>query len=284
MKLSISNIFLLVFSGLILAFCVFYLGARFGPEMFWGINLSEIEHNTLLPAELQEQELQALLKSDSPEMNFHQVLAGKVVKEEITGEVNGPILEAKPIEVKSPVIAEVPVAKPDKTMKVVVEQSAKESSLVSEVKVPEASLPRVPGPKEPQKSEGQEMRKEVQREKLSASKLAVVAKPAALPVVPTPSLNTPAPNKPELNEVVAQSRSLFSLQIGSFQEATSAQELVRQYQARGYSPKIKTLELPSKGTWYKVYIGSYSNREEADSARADVAAKYKGAPLIVQVQ
>lgn len=253
MKLSISNIFLLIVSGLLLSFCIFYLGARFGPEMFWGINLSEIEHNALLPPEVLDQELQALLKEDSPEMNFQQVLSGKMVKEEITGDMKEPMREEKPIEVKES--APTPPVNPVKETKVAA-RAAERPVLGAEPKGPEAP----------------EVRREVRREKV-----AVVSAPA--PVAPkVAAVAAPAPIAPP------QPSALFSLQVGSFQDETSAQAAVKQYQARGYAPKMKTLQLPSKGTWYKVYIGNYSSREEADSARADVAVKYKGAPLIVQVQ
>ncbi len=260
MKLSISNIFLLIVSGLLLSFCIFYLGARFGPEMFWGINLSEIEHNALLPPEVLDQELQALLKEDSPEMNFQQVLSGKTVKEEITGDMKEPMREEKPIEVKES--APTPPVNPVKETK------------VAAIPAQRAGTPEAPAlGAESKGPEAPEVRREARREKV-----AVVSAPA--PVAPkVAAVAAPAPIAPP-----PQPSALFSLQVGSFQDETSAQAAVKQYQARGYAPKMKTLQLPSKGTWYKVYIGNYSSREEADSARADVAAKYKGAPLIVQVQ
>ncbi|OGQ07678.1 MAG: hypothetical protein A3G32_00585 [Deltaproteobacteria bacterium RIFCSPLOWO2_12_FULL_40_28] len=49
----------------LLGFALFYLGARFGPELLWGLNLDRFRENPLLPTTLSDNELEALLKEES---------------------------------------------------------------------------------------------------------------------------------------------------------------------------------------------------------------------------
>lgn len=66
-----------------LSFLIFYLGARFGPKLFWGLSLDEIGHQaSLLPAEVTDEELEAMLKEEGSEpTTFHDTLVeGTVMK------------------------------------------------------------------------------------------------------------------------------------------------------------------------------------------------------------
>ncbi len=55
----------------------FYLGARFGPEMFWGIDIKSGVRQSLLPDGVSDEELEALLKNESQQITFHEVLENK---------------------------------------------------------------------------------------------------------------------------------------------------------------------------------------------------------------
>ena len=62
----------------ITGFITFYLGARFGPEVFWDIKLDRLSQESLLPTETSEQELALLLEEESlPEVTFHEELQKK---------------------------------------------------------------------------------------------------------------------------------------------------------------------------------------------------------------
>lgn len=58
----------------------FYLGARFGPEMFWGIKLDHLSFEPLLPEEVTDAELEALLQGENSKTTFHEVLEGKITR------------------------------------------------------------------------------------------------------------------------------------------------------------------------------------------------------------
>lgn len=56
-------------------FLNFYLGARFGPEMFWGIKIDRLNQGSLFPEGLSEEELEALMNEENSQpLTFHKTL------------------------------------------------------------------------------------------------------------------------------------------------------------------------------------------------------------------
>lgn len=60
-------------------FVDFYLGARFGPEMLWGIRIDRLKQQPLLPPDVSDAELEAMLKEESSlPMTFEKELEKKL--------------------------------------------------------------------------------------------------------------------------------------------------------------------------------------------------------------
>ncbi|MBI2339824.1 MAG: SPOR domain-containing protein [Deltaproteobacteria bacterium] len=74
MKFTPGQITFLIFCLLAALFLDFYLGARFGPEFFWGISLDRLNRESLLPEEASTAELEALLAEETEKTTFHEVL------------------------------------------------------------------------------------------------------------------------------------------------------------------------------------------------------------------
>ncbi|MBD0325823.1 MAG: SPOR domain-containing protein [Pyrinomonadaceae bacterium] len=55
----------------------------------------------------------------------------------------------------------------------------------------------------------------------------------------------------------------FTIQIGSYNVIEQANERVARLQATGFDARVVAVELPKRGTWYRVQAGRFSNREEA---------------------
>jgi cell division septation protein DedD len=55
----------------------------------------------------------------------------------------------------------------------------------------------------------------------------------------------------------------FTLLVSSLKDADNAQKLVDQLRAKGYSPRIESLNLSGSGRWNRVLVGYFQNREEA---------------------
>lgn len=210
MRLSFGQLILFIVCLLAALLLDFYLGARFGPEMLWGIDLDRSNANGLLPDDVSEQELNALLQESSSKITFHEVLEGK----ERAKEVFVPIKPEIKIETKSE-------------------------------------------PKPPSKSD---------------------TKPEPKPKpTPMPSIaSVPLPSPP-------QTDGAYTLQVGSFSEIGSAQALQAQFKSQGYSATVKEVNLPEKGTWYRVYAGHFVSSESAEQAKNQVYQKFHTLPIVVKL-
>jgi cell division septation protein DedD len=61
----------------------------------------------------------------------------------------------------------------------------------------------------------------------------------------------------------------YTVNVGSFREKARAERLMRELDGRGYRAFVAKSTVPKKGTWYRVSVGRYSSREEAEAfARA----------------
>jgi cell division protein FtsN len=93
--------------------------------------------------------------------------------------------------------------------------------------------------------------------------------PVIVPVVDTKREAVYAPG-PE-----SEQAGSLTVQVGSYNVIEQANERVARLQAAGFSARVATIELPKRGTWYRVQAGRFSNREEA--ARYGNELKSKGA-------
>ncbi|MFQ6077652.1 MAG: SPOR domain-containing protein [Thermodesulfobacteriota bacterium] len=61
----------------------------------------------------------------------------------------------------------------------------------------------------------------------------------------------------------------FTVNIGSFRERTRAERLMNELKAKGYKAFVAEATIPQKGTWYRVSLGRFPSRKEAQTfARA----------------
>ncbi|HJR06509.1 MAG TPA: SPOR domain-containing protein [Pyrinomonadaceae bacterium] len=55
-----------------------------------------------------------------------------------------------------------------------------------------------------------------------------------------------------------------TIQIGSYNEASQAEERVASLKSAGYEARSVAVEIPKRGTWYRVQSGHFVNRDEAE--------------------
>ncbi|HKQ53316.1 MAG TPA: SPOR domain-containing protein [Pyrinomonadaceae bacterium] len=100
------------------------------------------------------------------------------------------------------------------------------------------------------------------------------ATPAPTPA-PTPEpkqeAEPPAPQPVETQPSTAAGR--FAVQVGSYNEVGQANERAEKLRAAGYDPRVVSVELPKRGTWYRVMVGSFSDRAEANRFGTQMRAK-----------
>jgi cell division septation protein DedD len=56
----------------------------------------------------------------------------------------------------------------------------------------------------------------------------------------------------------------YTLQIASYPDKDSAEADVKKMKQRGYAAFVMSSNLEEKGTWYRVRLGSFSNRGAAE--------------------
>lgn len=92
------------------------------------------------------------------------------------------------------------------------------------------------------------------------------AEPAARPPPPesvatrsAPAAAHPAPKVPEATSATGA----FTLQLGASLNRDDAERQAARLREKGYAPYIVTAEVPGKGTWYRVRMGSFPTKDAA---------------------
>lgn len=63
----------------------------------------------------------------------------------------------------------------------------------------------------------------------------------------------------------------FSLQVGAFPDANAAEALAGRLSEKGYLVRIASADVEGRGTWYRVRVGPFADREAAESQRSRFA-------------
>ena len=74
-----------------------------------------------------------------------------------------------------------------------------------------------------------------------------------------PAAAHPAPKVPEATSATGA----FTLQLGASANRDDAERQASRLREKGYAPYIVTAEVPGKGTWYRVRMGSFPTKDAA---------------------
>lgn len=99
-----------------------------------------------------------------------------------------------------------------------------------------------------------------------------------------PKPNTPAPgveNERPLKEKPAV-REEFLVQVASYQEKNKAEALAKKISGMGYASRTEVIDLPHKGKWYRVVMGAFPGRPEAQKAVEAVSRNNKGLNCVIR--
>ena len=75
----------------------------------------------------------------------------------------------------------------------------------------------------------------------------------------TPAAAHPAPKVPDATSATGA----FTLQLGASPNRDDAERQASRLREKGYAPYIVTAEVPGKGTWYRVRMGSFPTKDAA---------------------
>jgi len=143
------------------------------------------------------------------------------------------------------------------------------TALAADAKKAAAAAP-APAPEKP---------KEVVKDPAPAASEAAPAPapaPAAAPKKDPPAKE--AKDSKDTKEASAKDRdkdkkTKFTLQISSFQERAEADALLARLSASGYKPYIVMSNVPDKGVFFRVRIGEYGSKSDAQDAKAEFEKK-----------
>jgi DedD protein len=90
---------------------------------------------------------------------------------------------------------------------------------------------------------------------------------AAAPPVPKPVVTVPPPPKPAVAAAPA-GKGAWVIQVGSTQDRIEAERIAARFATRG--ARVVAADVPGKGRWYRVRLGSFETREAADRYLRDL--------------
>ncbi len=97
-------------------------------------------------------------------------------------------------------------------------------------------------------------------------------------------LSRPRPARPTPPAVAKQEpHGYFTLMVSSLRNNAFAKDLVAQLKGKGYSPKLETVQMEGGGTWYRVLIGRFEKRKEAQAFAAQFNRKEKMKALVIRI-
>jgi len=136
--------------------------------------------------------------------------------------------------------------------------------------------PRRENAGQPDKAKEAEKKEEKKQDDKKQEKKAAGPDPKQTASAPPLVEKKTAPATPAVN-----SKLRYTVQVSSHQEKQAAAEDVRKMKQSGFAAFIVPSELPGKGTWYRVRIGSFTRKEAAEKLSQDVQTKAGGTPIVV---
>ena len=85
----------------------------------------------------------------------------------------------------------------------------------------------------------------------------------------------------ELNRVTAGMNGGFQLQVASFKDQPDADRLVDDLRRRGHRAYRLAAQVPERGVWYRVRIGPFKTKFEANKYKADFERVERVSPFVV---
>jgi cell division septation protein DedD len=117
------------------------------------------------------------------------------------------------------------------------------------------------------------------------------SEPAPPPPTPTAAATAsavPAPSTKTVARAVAptavatttvpSASGAFTIQLGAAQDRADADRLAARF--RSFHPRVEPADVPGKGRWYRVRVGSFESREAAERYRRDVARETGAAGFV----
>jgi len=100
-----------------------------------------------------------------------------------------------------------------------------------------------------------------------------VERPAAPQLKPLIARPQPQVAKREIPAKTGAPKLRYTVQVGSYPEKAMADDEARNMKKRGYAAFVVTTDLSDKGKWFRVRIGSFSNKQSAEKLAKELKSK-----------
>ena len=117
------------------------------------------------------------------------------------------------------------------------------------------------------------LEEEIQKQMTQIEDMAPPAQESEIEVPPPPS-----PAAPPLPTV-----KKYTIQLGSYRSRQDAEAFSQGFAVRGYQPMIREVEIPSKGTWFRVSLGVFDTTEEARNYIQREESLFQGEDYMIQI-
>jgi cell division septation protein DedD len=104
--------------------------------------------------------------------------------------------------------------------------------------------------------------------------------PKSISISPAPK-QPPLPAKKETVAASSNTKVRYTVQTASYQERYMAEDEVKRLKRRGFAAFVVSSELPGKGVWHRVRLGSFSNKTAAERLQKSVREKEGLSTIVV---
>lgn len=107
-----------------------------------------------------------------------------------------------------------------------------------------------------------------------------------VPKSPTDTMQVGRPARSAEAAKAASTGAVYSVQVASSPNKDDADRLQQKFADLGYEADIMTVDLAAKGIWYRVRVGNFAAKEDAEKLRKDILAKASQlakSPIVIKV-
>lgn len=91
----------------------------------------------------------------------------------------------------------------------------------------------------------------------------------------------PQPKKEPIAHAPSDSKVRYTIQIASYSDKEGAEHDVKKLKQSGYAAFVVSAEVPGKGTWFRVRVGSFQKKPSAEKLQKEIQAKAGLSSIVV---
>lgn len=107
-----------------------------------------------------------------------------------------------------------------------------------------------------------------------------LASPAERPAAPAAPQQVQAPAASPSAGTADFSQTPYTIQVLSSSQKASAETALNKVKAAGYPAYLQEVNIPDRGTWYRIYVGRFQTRAQADEYLTKVKKDYENSFVI----